>query len=290
MSPTSYRKTVWMYWENPPGHSKPVYLDLCVETITRHLGSYALQLLDEQSVTDYIDLPERIRHPGIPPDRRADYIRYALLYQYGGVWLDHDCILVRDVDDMVEPYVEQAGFVIGTDTTTSGLHTPPQGGPHKPIMAYYSVMASVPGCEILNETLRAMHHAVSYFSLPGLKSRFASFIRQSVWRASSGPVSWTGYDTSMLKHILPKHEFYAHPVSRLGLSWSRHKEYYQEIEDISAYLTNKPFCFNLYHSSGGMGRDLQHATRTQLLSGPSLLARLFRLALQEPERSGGGGG
>ena len=287
--PARYYKTVWMYWENPPGHSRPVYLDLCVETINRHLGSYALQLLDEQSVTDYIDLPERIRHPGIPPDRRADYIRYALLYQYGGVWLDHDLILLRDVDDMVEPYVEQAGFVIATGTTTSGLHTPAKGGHHKPITAYNSVMASIPGCEILNEALCTMHRAVSYSSLPGLKSRFAYFISKSVWRASPGPVLWIENGPSMLKHILPKHEFYTHPIRRLGLSWSRHKEYYREIEDISTYLTNRPFGFNLYHS-GGMGSALQHATRTQLLSGSSLLAQLFRLALQEPERSGRGGG
>jgi len=234
-----------MYWENPPGHSKPVYLDLCLETINRHLGSYVLQLLDEQSVTDYIDLPESIRHPSVPLGYKADYIRYALLYQYGGVWFDNDLILLRDVDDMVEPYVDQAGFVIATNTTTSGLHTPTKSDPHKPMVAYNNVMASVPGCEILNELLRAMHRAVSYSSLPGLKSRFAYCIRKWVWRVSPEPVLWIENGPSMLKHILPKHEFYAHPIRRLGLSWSRHKEYYRDIEDISAYLTNRPFGFNL---------------------------------------------
>ena len=106
------QKTVWMYWENPPGFSKPAYLDLCLETIQKHLGSFELKLLDERSVTDYIALPKTIRHPALPLDRKADYIRYALLYEYGGVWLDCDLILLRDVDALVTPGLEQTGFVL----------------------------------------------------------------------------------------------------------------------------------------------------------------------------------
>ena len=106
------QKTVWMYWENPPGGSKPAYLDLCLETIQKHLGSFELKLLDERSVTDYIALPKTIRHPALPLDRKADYIRYALLYKYGGVWFDCDLILLRDVDALVTPGLEQSGFVI----------------------------------------------------------------------------------------------------------------------------------------------------------------------------------
>ena len=108
----TYQKTVWMYWENPPGFSKPAYLDLCLETIQKHLGSFELKLLDERSVTDYIALPKTIRHPALPLDRKADYIRYALLYEYGGVWFDCDLILLRDVDAWVTPGLEQIGFVI----------------------------------------------------------------------------------------------------------------------------------------------------------------------------------
>ena len=106
------QKTVWMYWENPPGFSKPAYLDLCLETIQKHLGSFELKLLDECSVTDYIALPKTIRHPALPLDRKADYIRYALLYEYGGVWFDCDLILLRDVDALVTPGLEQSGFVL----------------------------------------------------------------------------------------------------------------------------------------------------------------------------------
>ena len=108
----TYQKTVWMYWENPPGGSKPAYLDLCLETIQKHLGAFELKLLDERSVTDYIALPKTIRHPALPLDRKADYIRYALLYEYGGVWFDCDLILLRDVDALVAPGLEQTGFVL----------------------------------------------------------------------------------------------------------------------------------------------------------------------------------
>ncbi len=94
----TYQKTIWMYWETPPGGSRPVYLDLCLEIIKKRQGSFSLKLLDEQSVTNYIDLPKNIRHPALPLDRKADYIRYdcsismaacgwTAISFYGEVWM-----------------------------------------------------------------------------------------------------------------------------------------------------------------------------------------------------------
>ena len=33
---------------------------------------------------------------------KADYIRYSLLYKYGGIWLDSDVIVFRNLDDLIE--------------------------------------------------------------------------------------------------------------------------------------------------------------------------------------------
>ena len=34
---TSQKKPyIWMYWDNKPGKTRPVYLDICLETIQKH--------------------------------------------------------------------------------------------------------------------------------------------------------------------------------------------------------------------------------------------------------------
>ncbi len=261
-----------MYWENPPGRSKPVYLDLCLESIKKHLGSYELRLLDEQSVTDYIDLPKRLQNYTSALDYKADYIRYALLYQYGGVWFDCDLILLRDVDEIFEPYLNQAGFVIfeGEEYT------------------YTSVMASTQHGIILKELLSIMDSALSWpcYLRSMLKKDFLKYlIKKYLLRTFPKRRFWPENGPSMLRRILPKHEYCSRPLSRFGPSWPRHSEYYQEIDDIHAYLKmkNEPFGFNLYNS-GGMSEALQNKTREQLLSGQSLLSHLFRLALQDSDK------
>ena len=46
---------VWMYWEDPPGHTRPAYLDLCQDTIRRHLGpSLEFHSLDDTSIFEWL--------------------------------------------------------------------------------------------------------------------------------------------------------------------------------------------------------------------------------------------
>ena len=263
-----------MYWENPPGFSKPAYLDLCLETIQKHLGAFELKLLDERSVTDYIALPKTIRHPALPLDRKADYIRYALLYEYGGVWFDCDLILLRDVDALVTPGLEQSGFVLFAEIGGGG------GGGE--LLVQSNVLASVRRHAIVKDALSAMRRATSCTSVAGLESRLKYLIKKHLLRTAPNPPLGVEKGPAMFRRILPQHAHYAHPIRRGGLSWTEHEAYYREVQDLTPYLRDRPFLFNLYHS-GGMGEALKHKTRAQLLSGRSLLSQIFRLSLGEGE-------
>ncbi len=132
-----------------------------------------------------------------------------------------------------------------------------------------------------------MHREIRCSSLPGLQSRLKYLLKKHVLRVASPPVLFVENGPAMFKRILPKHAFYSHPMSQAGPSWSRREEYYREMDDIGAYLRDRPLVFTLYHS-GGMGEALRNKTRAQLLSGQSLLSQLFRLALQEPESPSSG--
>ena len=265
----AWQKTVWMYWENPAGCSKPVWLDLCLETIRRRLGSWELKLLDENSVTDFLDLPWVVLKAPILLDIKADYIRYALLHRYGGLWLDCDFILLKEIDELAAP-LERADFVICADKDEQGglgvIHT--------------SMLASVRGCGIPGEALSMMDYALGRSGWWGPRRKWEYLRRRYLSRMFPEPFA-TEKGPAMFSRILPKHPFYAVPARRFGPNWSKREVYYREVDDINDWLKDDPFGFNLYNG-GGMGEALKDKTREQLLGGRSLLSHLFRLALQEP--------
>ncbi len=90
---------IFLYWENKPGVKKrPEYLDLCFESVKKNCSdSFDIILLNEKTVHNYLpnlrkDLDKKLSIP-----QKTDYIRYLLLYKYGGIWLDTDIIVVKDL-------------------------------------------------------------------------------------------------------------------------------------------------------------------------------------------------
>ena len=104
---------IWMYWENIPNKHKPKYLDLCYQTVIKNnQHNFKIHLLDENNYQFYLpnlrkDLDERLSIP-----QKVDYIRYNLLYYYGGIWLDADTIVINNLSPLIEKlkYYEYVGF------------------------------------------------------------------------------------------------------------------------------------------------------------------------------------
>ena len=93
---------IWMYWENLPGKKKSPYLDLCYKTIKKNCSeNFKIHLLNEKNVYYYIpDLRKNIDHQ-MNIQQKVDYIRYILLYKYGGIWIDADTIVIKDLTPII---------------------------------------------------------------------------------------------------------------------------------------------------------------------------------------------
>lgn len=104
---------IWMYWENISTKKKPKYLDLCYKTVIKNnTKNFRIHLLDESSYQFYLpnirkDLDEKLSIP-----QKVDYIRYNLLYYYGGIWLDADTIVINNLSPLIEKLknYEYVGF------------------------------------------------------------------------------------------------------------------------------------------------------------------------------------
>ena len=102
-------RTIWQYWETRG--RKPAFIDGLHEIACRNSGVRVVQVTPE-TLQDYLpDLPNEIL--GIKElAHKADMVRTRLVARYGGMWLDSDAIVLRDLNwifDLLEG-LEFVGF------------------------------------------------------------------------------------------------------------------------------------------------------------------------------------
>jgi hypothetical protein len=102
-------RIIWQYWETRG--VKPAFIDGLREIARRNSGCQVV-LVTPRTLSDYLpDLPGdilRIREMA----HKADMIRSMLVARYGGMWLDSDAIVLRDLNwlfDLLE-HSEFVGF------------------------------------------------------------------------------------------------------------------------------------------------------------------------------------
>lgn len=104
-------KYIWVYWENINRKTFPTYIKLCMDTMKKHLSSkYNLIFLNEQIIKLYLpDLRDDFNNLKIA--QKVDYYRIALLYKYGGIWIDADIIVMKDFDLIFQKLDEGYDYV-----------------------------------------------------------------------------------------------------------------------------------------------------------------------------------
>lgn len=90
---TTIPKIIWMYWEG----ALPEFVEKCVENIKKRNPNYEVNFLTPATVKSFCDIDyARLQHA--TPQQKADLIRFALIYQYGGIWLDASTIIYENLD------------------------------------------------------------------------------------------------------------------------------------------------------------------------------------------------
>lgn len=86
-------KIIWMYWEGV----LPQFVEKCVENIRTKNPDYVVNFLTPENVKAFCDIDyHRLAHA--TPQQKADLIRFELIYQYGGIWLDASTIVYENLD------------------------------------------------------------------------------------------------------------------------------------------------------------------------------------------------
>ncbi len=94
---------VWSFWWQGKD-SLPDILQTCLASHEKHIAScgYEYIFLDRDNIQDYLDIPDAVKRKleqGIISFTHfSDYLRVALIEQYGGIWIDITLLMTSDLD------------------------------------------------------------------------------------------------------------------------------------------------------------------------------------------------
>ncbi len=243
------QKNIWMYWETRKGDKKPAYLDICYQTILKNRGEYRLNLLDEKSVGNYIKLPRFIRkieHIA----HKSDYIRFELLRQYGGVWLDSDMILLDDIGKLIGQEKVKHGFCVAE--RKKGC---PQIG-----FIYSDRMGAV--------VTEQVYKMKKLLYMKQVRSLFQKNLN----------IEWTEIGFDILWPILQRNSYDVVPYQLVEpIHWSDYRVLLDTSKDISELGLDKCILVTLYNNF--LVKDLASLSSSQILNSDMLISKLFRKAL-----------
>ena len=239
---------VWMYWEyRNRARVRPAYLDLCLETIRRHLGPLTLELVDRENVFEWLpDLDADTWHRLPEATFRSDYCRTLLMHRYGGLYLDYDCIALEGLDTLLEPLAthEFAGW-----------------GAEAEGRLYNNLFAARPGARLLEEWIEA---------------------QDAVLRASD---DWDSLPRAVLgmhlaAPLAARLEHYNFPLPTIApVMWYEWRRFFSRTASPVPVLAQRPRTVMLWN--GFMAPPLRTVSEQQLRRGRTLLCRLLRIGLGE---------
>lgn len=82
-------KIIWQYWAQGYDNLPNVVAD-CLASVDKYCSNYAIVRLDDDNITDYVDLPEWLekKKQFMSLAHFSDILRIVLLGTYGGIWID----------------------------------------------------------------------------------------------------------------------------------------------------------------------------------------------------------
>jgi hypothetical protein len=233
---------IWSYWEGP---SFPL-LDLCRETMLRHNPSAVLlnpETFDPLWKYDRdLDFSKRcLAH-------KADFIRFYLLKEYGGLWVDADCIVMKPLQPVLD-CLPVSHFIAnhegwGKNFGCNFIAAPQQG---------WHI------CDIYQRVVRRLRdpRPLSWLELTD------GSVKDVVMRDHESK-GFLRLDTNMVE-----------PISWNG-SWDA---FFTEREDHEHAIRFNPDSLTYMLSNNSMGDRAKQLTRDQLLKGRFFISYVLRRAL-----------
>lgn len=133
---------IWAFWNDA---NVPLTVQRCILSWRRHNPHFEIRLLTDATLHEWVgDIPDGLAHATV--QQKSDWLRLALLYRYGGIWVDASTILTAPLDWALQGQASHAcdmvGFYLQRFTTQ----------PHCPVVENW-FMAAPPGTAFMAAVL-----------------------------------------------------------------------------------------------------------------------------------------
>ena len=245
------KPNIFLYWDNPPGQTEaPAYIQLCWETIHQHCGAdFEIHLVASENVKQFL--------PNIPDsffqiaqiNNRSNFLRYMLLREHGGIWLDSDLILFKSLKPLLDLLQGD------TDLVATASPSLPPGQPES------GFLLSTKGGAVITKAVALIEYALSLHP-PGHIFKWGSLGPGTVRQAVKGR----------------KYHHLHHDLLMPIPSWEAFK--FGGKESIDKYCGDTSYGCMLFHEMFKQYRSpILRMNRQQLLEAPFLLGQMFRKAV-----------
>lgn len=90
---------LWFYWEDV-NNKKPGYINICINSIYKNCNkTFTIIHLDNNNIDEY--LPEikynKMNFNSTKIAQKVDFFRILLMYKYGGIYIDVDILVLKDL-------------------------------------------------------------------------------------------------------------------------------------------------------------------------------------------------
>ncbi len=98
---------LWVYWENLKGKTMPGYIALCRKTLLKQChDSFNIVELNEKNIYNYLPNLKKMENNLIINQlciaQKVDFYRVCLLHEYGGMYIDADMIIMKDLKEITD--------------------------------------------------------------------------------------------------------------------------------------------------------------------------------------------
>lgn len=239
-----------MYWDHKPGFtSAPEYIQLCWESIHKHCGEdFDIHTVTTENVKQFLPNISNSFFDIAQINNKSNFLRYTLLKEYGGIWLDSDLILFQSLKPMLELLTKEIDLVATASPTLR--YGEPECG----------ILVSKKGGAVITKAVAIIEHALSLRS-PGHVFQWGSLGPATIRQAIKGK----------------RYMHMEHPLIMPIPSWEAFR--FAGKDSIDKYCKYNSFGVMLFHEMFRQcNSPFLQMNKQELLSSPTLLGQMFRKA------------
>ena len=262
MQSTDDKLNVWFYWENVADQHMPEYLYLCFQLAEKILKGAKVHLITPENLDEYLSIQNEFDLSKIRLHNReksavalkVDVLRVELLYKFGGLWIDIDCLTLRDFSQEISTLLQKYDFV--------GLQKTSKETPY----VSNNFMASIKQGNIIESYRERIHKK--------LKEKLQDNLPFSWSELGSDLLTETISDNFSKEIVTFIDEKRIHPFDYTEADMLEQED---PLFSVFESIPQDAYCIMLYNSI--FSEDIKRASKAQILSMPNAIGQTFRRLL-----------